>query len=141
MCINPNRLKYLEKLPLRSSFVKRNNIIPRNKRIDLEHYFKYYLPEFDAGYKLAEQYCELAEHPLRCWDKHHIINRFNKKYNVKGIAYVIIGTVKKSKKFVNIPVIKNSIPKSFIFSYLSTKIVDEIIVIKNINTPCIENPK
>lgn len=80
MCVNPNKLKYLNKLPLRSSFVKRNNIIPRNRRIDLEHYFKYYLPEFDAGYKLAEQYCGLAEHPLRCWDKHQIINRFNEKY-------------------------------------------------------------
>lgn len=87
MCVNPNKLKYLNKLPLRSSFVKRTNIIPRKRRIDLEHYFKYYLPEFDSGYKLAEQYCELAEHPLRCWNKHQIINRFNEKYKYTSYLF------------------------------------------------------
>lgn len=69
-----------------------------------------------------------------------LLFRLIKKNTVKGIPNVKIGTVRKSKKLVNEPIIKNNSEKSFILSYLYIKTILASIVIKNILLPCKEIP-
>lgn len=69
-----------------------------------------------------------------------LLFRLIKKNIVKGIPSVKIGTVRKSKKLVSEPIIKNNSEKSFILSYLYIKAILASIVIKNILLPCKEIP-